>query len=73
MLDEVNTDTDRAQENLDIITKKTRELVKQAGVSYFTIFACLTNLQTVGGMKNLCIIIVLSLILVILTYLVIMS
>jgi hypothetical protein len=31
MLDEVNSETDRAQENLDIITKKTRELVKQAG------------------------------------------
>ncbi|OQR81748.1 hypothetical protein THRCLA_23304 [Thraustotheca clavata] len=56
MLDEINAETDRAQENLDIITKKTRELVKQA-----------------GGMKNLCIIIALSLVLIILTYLVIMT
>ncbi|OQR98268.1 hypothetical protein ACHHYP_08931 [Achlya hypogyna] len=56
MLDEVNAETDRAQDNMDIITKKTRELVKQA-----------------GGMQNLCIIIALSLVLIILTYLVIMT
>ncbi|KAF0743993.1 hypothetical protein Ae201684P_003872 [Aphanomyces euteiches] len=55
-LDEINAETDRAQENLDIITKKTRELIKEA-----------------GGMKNLCIIIGLSLLLIILTYLVIMT
>ncbi|KAG9406385.1 hypothetical protein AC1031_002702 [Aphanomyces cochlioides] len=55
-LDEINVETDRAQENLDIITKKTRELIKEA-----------------GGMKNLCIIIGLSLLLIILTYLVIMT
>ncbi|CAK4678925.1 unnamed protein product [Aphanomyces euteiches] len=30
-LDEINAETDRAQENLDIITKKTRELIKEAG------------------------------------------
>ncbi|EQC32421.1 hypothetical protein, variant 1 [Saprolegnia diclina VS20] len=56
MLDEVNADTDRAQDNLDVITQKTRELVKQA-----------------GGMQNFCIIIALSLVLIILTYLVIMT
>ncbi|KAF0684045.1 Aste57867_23966 [Aphanomyces stellatus] len=55
-LDEINSETDRAQENLDIITKKTRELIKEA-----------------GGMKNMCIIIALSLLLVLLTYLVIMT
>ncbi|ETV81742.1 hypothetical protein H257_05334 [Aphanomyces astaci] len=33
MLDEVNSETDRAQENLDMITKKTRELIKEAGAN----------------------------------------
>lgn len=56
MLDDLSEDTDKAKDALELVTKKTQELIKQS-----------------GGMKNFIVIIVLVFILLILTYLVIMT
>ncbi|KAG1695002.1 hypothetical protein DVH05_020932 [Phytophthora capsici] len=56
MLDDLNDDTDKAKQALEVVTKQTQELIKQS-----------------GGMKNFIVIIVLVFILLLLTYLVIMT
>lgn len=81
MLDDLNDDTDKASDALQAVTKKTQELIKQSGASclflkWGGVRVCATNPSRVagaGGMKNFVIIIVLVFVLLLLTYLVIMT
>ena len=43
LLDELDRDTESAMDTIDLITKKTQELVKKSGgAKYFSIIVCLT-------------------------------
>ena len=85
MLDDLNDETDFATTTLNAVTKQTKEFVRQAGRSV-VVFLLRISISlnralvfshyiffTLGGMKYCCIIIALSVLLLILTYLVLIT
>jgi hypothetical protein len=80
MVDELDEDVERAQSNIDLVTKKTADLIKKSGpfillTPSFIFFKFIVQLKLllIGGMEWFCIIIILTAVLVVLTILVIYS